>query len=181
MSDSRPAPSNRTALTWVAQGFGVGRARLAPGTWGSLLGIPLILALLTLPTPAAYLLVTLALTAAAIPICTIAEEQLGQTDPGSVVLDEIIALPWAFSGYALHWWMAGASPGLDQLQAWWPALLAAFVVFRVLDIWKPWPIRSLQHLPRGWGIVLDDVAAGIGTAVVLWLGTTALFYARLAG
>ena len=165
---------------WLAQGFGSGRLRPGPGTWGSLIGVLLTLLLLLPGHPAAYLGINALLVVLAIPVCSRAERVLGQTDPGSVVLDEIVAVPIAFSGYALHWWLAGASPGLGQVRHWWPAMVVAFVLFRVFDIWKPWPIRRLQSFHGGLGIVIDDVAAALLSALLLGLGTSAAFYLRLA-
>lgn len=168
-------------LLWLAQGFGSGRLKPAPGTWGSVVGMLWTLALLAPGWPWAYALGTLVAIGLAVPVCTEAGRRLGDPDPGSVVLDEIVAVPMAFAGYAgLWWWQAGELPAPAQLRQWWPALLAAFALFRLFDIWKPWPIRSLQRLPGGWGVVLDDVAAGLVAAGCLWGGTWAMFWYRLA-
>ena len=166
-------------LLLVAQGLGLGRLHPGPGTWGSLGGILLTTGLLLVPDPVFYIAAVLILVAAAVPVCSVAERTLGETDPGSVVLDEIVAVPIAFSGYAAHWWAVGATPRIEGISQWWPALLATFVLFRIFDIWKPWPIRRLQDFHGGLGIVLDDVAAAIVSAVLLALGTTVLFYTRL--
>jgi phosphatidylglycerophosphatase A len=171
--------STTRGLLLLAQGLGLGRLNPGPGTWGSLGGVLLTAALLLVPHPAFYIGTVLILTAASIPICSVAERALGETDPGSVVLDEIIAVPIAFSGYAVHWWAVGATPRLEGMSQWWPALLAAFVLFRIFDIWKPWPIRRLQNLHGGLGIVLDDVAAALVSALLLGIGTPLLFYVRL--
>ena len=171
-------PITRTLLL-LAQGLGLGRLHPGPGTWGSLGGVLLTAALLLVPYPAFYVAAVLILVAASIPICSAAEKALGETDPGSVVLDEIVAVPIAFSGYAAHWWAVGATPRLGGISQWWPALLVAFVLFRIFDIWKPWPIRRLQSLHGGLGIVLDDVAAALISALVLGIGTTVLFSTRL--
>jgi phosphatidylglycerophosphatase A len=167
------------SLVLLAQGLGLGRLHPGPGTWGSLGGILLTAALLLIPHPGFYIAAVLVLVAASIPICSVAERALGETDPGSVVLDEIVAVPIAFSGYAVHWWAVGATPRLEGISQWWPALVVAFVLFRIFDIWKPWPIRRLQNLHGGLGIVLDDVAAALISALLLGLGTTLLFYTRL--
>jgi phosphatidylglycerophosphatase A len=173
------SPLLSRSLLLVAQGLGLGRLHPGPGTWGSLGGILLTTGLLLVPDPSFYIAAVLILVAAAVPICSAAERALGETDPGSVVLDEIVAVPIAFSGYAAHWWVVGATPRIEGISQWWPALLAAFVLFRIFDIWKPWPIRRLQDFHGGFGIVLDDVAAAILSAVLLALGTTVLFYTRL--
>jgi len=167
------------ACVLIAQGLGLGRLRPGPGTWGSLGGILLTLVLLLLPHPACYLGSLTILVVLAVPVCSAAERLLGETDPSSVVLDEIVAVPIAFSGYAFHWWAAGSVPRLADIAHWWPALVGAFLLFRVFDIWKPWPIRRLQGFHGGLGIVLDDVAAALISALLLGLGTTLLFYTRL--
>ncbi len=172
--------STTRCLLLLAQGLGLGHLHPGPGTWGSLGGILLTAALLLVPSPAFYIATVLILVAASVPICSVAERALGETDPGSVVLDEIVAVPIAFSGYAAHWWAVGATPRLEGIGQWWPALVIAFVLFRIFDIWKPWPIRRLQDLHGGLGIVLDDVAAALVSALLLGIGTTLLFYTRLA-
>jgi phosphatidylglycerophosphatase A len=79
----------------------------------------------------------------------------------------------------LWWFQAGELPNPAKLADWWPATVAAFALFRLFDIWKPWPIRALQKLPGGWGVVIDDLAAGLLSAVVLWAGSYALFVLKL--
>jgi len=177
--ETKASPAS-TAYLWIAQGLGTGRLHPGPGTWGSVVGVFLTLVLLAFPGPVPYLAATFVLVLLSIPVCSRAEKILGETDPGSVVLDEIVAMPIAFSGYAVHWWLAGSSPALGQLRYWWPALVASFVLFRIFDIWKPWPIRRLQSFHGGLGIVLDDIAAALVSAALLGLGTVVLFYARLA-
>ena len=179
-SRNLPTSPADAACLWIAQGLGSGRIRPGPGTWGSLVGVLLTLVLIAFPGPLPYLATTAVLIGLSVPICSRAEKLLGETDPGSIVLDEIVAMPVAFSGYAVHWWLAGSSPSLGQIRYWWPALIAGFVLFRIFDIWKPWPIRRLQSFHGGLGIVLHDIAAALASAVVLGLGTLALFYTRLA-
>jgi phosphatidylglycerophosphatase A len=115
---------------------------------------------------------TLALILAAIPICTTAERTLGRKDPGSVVLDEIVAMPLCYSGWVLDAWIGtgrwSSETLLSQPHA-WLILGAGFVAFRCLDILKPWPIRAVQSLPGGWGVVLDDVLAAVATAPIVHL------------
>lgn len=188
-----PAQDSRTAATRpprslldglclsLAQGLGSGRLKPGPGTWGSLVGVGLILLLLLPGSPLFFAAATVALAAASIPVCSRAARLLDDPDPGSVVLDEIVAMPLAFSGYAGHWWMNGMSPTVSGIRHWWWALAAAFVLFRLFDIWKPWPIRQLQSLHGGLGIVADDLAAALVTAALLGLGTWAAFYLNLLG
>lgn len=169
------------ARLWIAQGLGAGRLRPAPGTWGSLVGVAWVLVLVSTGNPWAYWLGTVAAAAVAIPWCTEAERLLGEQDPPSVVLDEVVAMPLAFGGHVVLWTLSGAGvPSWATLRGWWPYLAAAFVLFRILDIAKPWPIRPLQGLPGGWGIVLDDIAAGILAGALLLAGTWAVFVGRLA-
>jgi phosphatidylglycerophosphatase A len=162
-------------ILWLAEGFGSGRLRPGPGTWGSLVGCILSVPLLSLPLWLS-ISVTLAAILLAVPVCSRAEALLGKTDPGSVVLDEIVAIPLTLLPLQAGG-LLGVIPfrDLTLLPAhglWW---LAAFALFRGLDIGKPGPIGTLQHLPRGWGIVMDDVAAGLITGLLL-LAAAALMH-----
>lgn len=157
-------------VVWIAQGLGSGRARVAPGTVGSLLGLPWFLVLLASGDPMLFALGTVLGVGLAVPVCGRAEAVLRQKDPGSVVLDEIVAVPIACAGWA---WSAAQDLGrwvvpsdcLSGAALGW--LAAAFVGFRLLDALKPPPIHACQRLPGGWGIVVDDVMAGGLTAVAL--------------
>lgn len=159
-------------MLWLAEGFGSGRLRPGPGTWGSLVGCIWTLGLLHLPIGWASVAAVAAILAA-VPVCTRAESLLGRPDPGSVVLDEVVAMPLTLlpiHAAGLLGWIPPRDLTSASCGPWW---LGAFVLFRVLDISKPWPIGPLQRLPRGWGIVVDDVAAGtIGGMILLgisWL------------
>ena len=88
-----------------------------------------------------------------IPAATIVERESGREDPGHVVIDEV----------------AGQWIALIHARADWPHLIAAFLLFRICDIVKPWPARQLENLPAGWGIVLDDVAAGVYALLLMQL------------
>jgi phosphatidylglycerophosphatase A len=149
----------------------VGRAKHAPGTWGSLVGMAYQLIFFhPLSHTVTGQIVSLFLIATglwfAISICAEAEFRLGKRDPGEVVLDEFVCVPICFLGW-------------NALQvgifARWPILiaLAGFLVFRVFDVLKPFGIRKLQDLPGGLGVVMDDVAAAIATCVVLHVGVWA--------
>jgi len=143
-----------------ATGLGVGLLRPAPGTWGSLLGFLLFALILTLAWPVwTVVLFTLLTLALAVPASDDAARQLGKTDPGSVVADEIFAVPIALFPFlflqSIHW-------------PWW---IIAFILYRLCDILKPWPARQLERLPGGLGIVADDIAAAFWCAILL---TTAL-------
>jgi len=141
----------------VATFFGAGRLRPGPGTWGSLATALLWWLLASHLAPAARLPVILALIAVVIaigiPAATLEARGCGRKDPSHVVIDEV----------------AGQLITLIACPIVWQALLAGFILFRVFDILKPPPVRSLEKLPEGTGIVVDDVGAGIYGLMVLQL------------
>lgn len=142
----------------VAFGFGSGLAPVAPGTAGTLVAVPLYLLLAPL-TPALYLLTVAVLFVVGIPVCGAAARSLGVHDDRRIVFDEIVGLLVT---------MAMAPAGL----AW---LLAGFVLFRIFDVLKPWPIALVDRgVGGGFGIMLDDVLAGIYAAIVLQLAALSL-------
>jgi len=161
----------------IATGFGVGFFPFAPGTAGS--AVALVLAWLFARTVspshmssvvAAVGLLTSGLLVAAGGICAAgrAERALGAKDPRCVVVDEIAGQLLASAVVPLF-----AYPSARVAASVW---IASFLAFRLFDVWKPGPIRAWQELPGGWGIMVDDVAAGILAA-----GTTAGVAAALAG
>jgi phosphatidylglycerophosphatase A len=135
----------------VATFFGAGRLWPAPGSWASAAAVLLwaALAWLAHPAPRTLLYALLAGIALAIifgiPAATRAEREGGRHDPGFVVIDEV----------------AGQWTALLFAPADWRYALMAFVLFRLIDVTKPFPVRRLERLPGGWGIVFDDVAAGL--------------------
>lgn len=138
----------------VASWFGCGYAPAARGTWGALAAVAMACALVGLAGLAPWGLGLLALLAApgAIWAASRAAAALGQHDPPFVVVDEVVG-QWAA--------LAGAA-------VWnWKSVLAGFVLFRIFDIWKPAPVRQLERLGGGAGIVADDLAAGLYAALVL--------------
>lgn len=139
----------------------VGRIRRAPGTWGSLAG--LLYFTLFFFDLGVFGTVIFGLIGGylAVAMCGEAEFRLGRRDPGEIVLDEFVAMPFCFLGWQA---MAAALPGWA---APWAVFLAGFAVFRFFDILKPLGIARLQHLPDGWGVVADDIAAALATNVVL--------------
>lgn len=156
-------------VVWIAQGFGLGRIPVAPGSWGTLLGLPWTAALLWMGNPWFFWAGAMLGVGFAVWICGEAEEILGRKDPGSVVLDEVVALPLAYSGWFIGGvGPAGGWPGLTSFEdaSSWLFVGLGFAAFRVLDITKPWPIRATQHLRGGWGVVADDVAAALVLALV---------------
>jgi phosphatidylglycerophosphatase A len=127
----------------LALGFGTGLSPLAPGTAGTVLALPIAIGLAQMPLPAAIAAVAI-FVLGGIWICGESARRLGCHDHPGIVWDEIAA----FSALAL-----ALPPG-----PWW--LLAGFLLFRLFDIAKPWPIRELDHRLRGGlGIMLDDLAA----------------------
>lgn len=164
-----PARAPRLAW-WIATGLGSGRLRPAPGTWGSLAGLGawLVLVRLLRPCPPqvaipAALVAPLLLTLLAVWASARVVAETGEKDPGYIVADE-----WAGQWFALTpLLLAGAL----QPQPWGPWLLRLafpFLLFRLFDIWKPGPVDAAQRLPGGWGVVLDDVVAGLLAALLAW-------------
>jgi phosphatidylglycerophosphatase A len=141
----------RNPLHWLATGFGSGLSPFAPGTFGTLAAIPFYLLMMYLPL-SVYIAVTVVAAVAGIWICQSATKAIGQDDHGSIVWDE-------FVGFWIT--MIAAPKGL----LW---LLAGFLIFRVFDIIKPWPIRWLdRYVKGGLGIMVDAVLAGVFGLVVM--------------
>ena len=140
---------------FLAFGFGSGAIRPAPGTWGTLAAMPFVLLWQQLP-PGGYAAVILLSTLLGIWLCHRTAADLGVHDHGGIVWDE-------FVGVWIALWLAPTG---------WAWLLAGFVLFRLFDIWKPWPIRWVdRQVGGGFGIMLDDVFAGIyaWSTMHLWL------------
>ncbi len=139
----------------LALGFGTGLAAKAPGTFGTLVGIPLYLIMQPLPL-AVFCLITIALFIVGIWICDQTANELGVHDHPGIVWDEVV-------GYLIT--MIFAPVG-------WLWIVIGFILFRIFDIWKPWPIRMIdQRVSGGFGIMLDDVIAGVFALVSLYLLT----------
>ncbi len=158
MSVPNPSLSQlvRSPVLLLAFGFGAGLAPRGPGTWGSMLALPL--AALLLPWPALFLLVTLLITLVGIPICGRAAHKLGVHDHGGIVWDEVAGQMIACIPLFI------LPPSLNLVSG----LGMAFVLFRLFDIAKPWPIRYVdKHVDGGFGIMLDDVLAGFAAAGVM--------------
>lgn len=143
-------PGKKTVWAWTASTFfGAGLGKPGPGTWGSVAAVLLWAAAAWFVAPS-----TLAILLAAgivlsivvgVPAATITARESGRKDPGFVVIDEVTGQWIALIGARFRWQ---------------DALLALFL-FRLFDITKPFPVRRLERLPEGWGIVFDDVAAGL--------------------
>lgn len=164
-------PIGSTLALWLAQGFGIGRVPVAPGTFGSILGVGWFALLVA--SGSLWLLVAGCVAVAALSawLCGIAERLLGKTDPGSVVLDEIAAMPACFLGWVgVVVWKTGSMPGLGYFFSGKNLLwtLGVFVAFRLFDVLKPWPVNKSQGLPGGWGVTMDDLlAAGYVNVIVV--------------
>lgn len=137
---------------WIAFGLGTGLSPIAPGTLGTLLAIPLGWWLWRFPIWV-FVLTTVGVTVLGIALCGQAARHIGVHDHPGINLDEIAGYLFSII-WVPHTWI-------------W--LGAAFLVFRTLDIVKPWPISVLdRRLGGGLGIMADDVAAGIVTGLLLW-------------
>lgn len=165
-------PIGSTLALWVAQGFGVGRVPVAPGTFGSLLGLGWFALLVIGGSVWLMALGCIAGAAGSVWLCGIAERLLGKKDPGSVVLDEIAAMPVCFLGWVgMVIWKTGSMPAVNYFFSgknllWTLGVLAAF---RLFDVLKPWPANKSQSLPGGWGITVDDLLAAAYVNVVVLL------------
>jgi phosphatidylglycerophosphatase A len=159
-------------LVWIAQGFGIGRIPIAQGTFGSVLGVLWFALLLASGKLWVLLTGSLAGLVLSVWLCDVAEKELQQKDPSSVVLDEITAIPVCFLAFVtLVALRTGVLPDLAYLLSGhhWYWILIVFAAFRFFDVVKPWPVRQSQSLPGGWGITVDDVlaAAYVNLLVVL--------------
>jgi phosphatidylglycerophosphatase A len=143
----------------LATWFGCGRVPFAPGTVGTLGALPLYWALRGLG-PYGVLCGAIAITAIGIWASGLVSRSSAVKDPQIVVIDEVAGL------------LVTLVPGVHG----WNELIAGVVAFRIFDQWKPWPAYVFEaRLPHGWGIVMDDVAAGVWGALLLfalhcWIG-----------
>ena len=152
--------STRVPMDWsnpvhiLASGFGSGLAPRAPGTFGTLAAIPIVVLTQMLPGWM-YFGFTVLMFGAGIFICGRAARDWGVSDHPAIVWDEFVGLLVTLSLAPVGAWM----------------LLAGFVLFRLFDIVKPWPICSVdRHVHGGFGIMLDDVIAGVYAGAILYLG-----------
>src|SRR6266852_9477289 len=152
---SRPAAPLWATL--VATFFGVGRLKPGPGTWGSLAtAIVWALAISRIPAASrtwATIVAAAAVTIIGIPAATLVARSSGLKDPQFVVIDEV----------------AGQLVALIAVPLAWKTFLAGLILFRVFDIWKPFPIRRLERLPEGLGVVVDDLGAGLYALIIMHL------------
>ena len=142
-----PSRVARTLATW----FGCGLVPRAPGTMGTVGAIPLYI-LVARGGPWAVAASATLVALVGVWASSVLASEMGVKDPQIVVIDEV-------AGFLFT--MIPASPFS------WRAVVAGFVLFRLFDVTKPWPIRSLEGLPSGWGIVADDVGAGLLSAAAM--------------
>jgi phosphatidylglycerophosphatase A len=171
---------------WLATGFGSGYLRPAPGTWGSLAGLLAWLLLvggvrilggaswLPLAAPAA-------LTLVAVWASDRVVRETALKDPSFIVVDE-----WAGVWFALTPLLFTVTLQPQPWALWAARLVAPFMLFRLFDIWKPGVVNTAQRLPGGWGVVMDDVLAGLLAALIVWpldrwLGAQSLAHPQLWG
>ena len=141
-----------TRLAWsIATWFGCGRVPKAPGTAGALGAIPLYLLAMCVGR-AGVVAAALVVTAAGVWAASVVVRELKDDDPQVIVADEV----------------AGMLITMIPVRAVsWLGVLLGFALFRLFDVVKPWPVRRFESLPGGWGVVMDDVAAGVLGAVVM--------------
>jgi phosphatidylglycerophosphatase A len=148
-------PRRGSVAFLIATWFGCGYAPKAPGTAGSLAGLLIAIALNYLGYGRGLLLLlTAILLAPGIWSASVVARETNIIDPHIVVVDEVIGQWITLMGAATYNWKT---------------FLAAFVLFRLLDVWKPAPARQLEGLPGGWGIVADDVMAGLYGALAIFV------------
>jgi phosphatidylglycerophosphatase A len=138
----------------IATGLGIGKLPVAPGTWASVATLPFGYIIASTLGPVALGVVAIVLTGVGIWVSDIVVKARGDHDPRDVVIDEI-------AGQAL----ALVPAALDPLN-----YIVAFGLFRFFDIGKLWPANAAQKLPGGYGVVIDDVVAGIYAAIGVWAG-----------
>jgi len=140
---------------FLALGFGSGLAAKMPGTFGTLAALPLVVLLSHYASFSVYLIVTILVSIVGIWICGKTAEDMGVHDDSSIVWDEVAGMLITMLAVPLSW----------------QTLLVGFVLFRFFDILKPWPISYLdKHVHGGFGIMIDDVLAGLFALCILHLG-----------
>ena len=133
----------------------------APGTNGTVVGLLFYTVFFHGLSAPLQVMLLVPFVFLAIVVCDEAERRLNQRDPGTVILDEVIAVPLCFLG--LNGWIL-------QTGAMWAYMLAGFALFRLFDILKPFGIKKLQQISGGLGVVVDDLAAALATCLTLHAG-----------
>jgi len=137
----------------IATFFGIGKMPVAPGTWASVAAAPLFWLLMDQPLWV-FGLVLVVVYFVGVYTSSQYEKQIGQKDPSSAVIDEVL----------------GVGVAMFNIPHQWPYAVMAVILFRIFDIWKPYPIRRLEQLPAGWGIMTDDLLAGVYAWVWIQVG-----------
>jgi phosphatidylglycerophosphatase A len=182
----RAAPPAPRQAWWIATGFGSGYLKPAPGTWGTLAGLLAWLLMVAglrgvgwRGTPWLLLSAPVVLTLVAVWAADHVVKETGQKDPSFIVIDE-----WAGLWFALTPLLFTLTLQPQPLMLWAARLVAPFLLFRLFDIWKPGVVDQAQRLPGGWGVVMDDVLAGLLAALIVWpldrwLGLQSLLHPEL--
>lgn len=142
--------------TWIATFFGIGWIRVAPGTFGSAAALPFGWLLVARGWPAVAAGAVFA-TFLGVWACGEHARRVGIYDPSECVIDEV----------AGQWLALLPIPLMARADDWWLYAIA-FALFRLFDIVKPWPVSAAERLPGGWGVMMDDVLAGLAAALVLY-------------
>ena len=132
---------------WLATFFKIGHLPIAPGTWGSLAAIIGWWLWLQYLDPLVFIVLIIVIFTIGVFATNTIIDHTGEKDPSRVIIDEV----------------AGQWLGLLILPDGMLYIAGAFVLFRFLDIFKPWPIRQMEQFPKGWGVMLDDTLAGLLT------------------
>ena len=142
----KPKITIKTPWQFLASGFGAGLSPIAPGTMGTLAAMPLWFLMATYLPLAGYLAVTIIAFIVGITICQRASDELGVHDHGGIVWDEFVGL-----------WITMICAPISL-----PSAILGFILFRIFDVLKPWPIKFIdEKIEGGFGIMFDDVLAGI--------------------
>lgn len=143
----------KNPATWVATWFGCGLIHPAPGTWGTLGGLPLGLVLLLFGGKYALIVGIILVTIAGLWAARRFEDMTGHHDHGMIVIDEVAGI-----------WITLLATTLAPV-----SIILAVVLFRAFDILKPWPISWLdKNIGGAWGVMLDDLVAGVAAGLCLW-------------
>ena len=136
---------------WLATCFKIGHLPIAPGTWGSLAAVISWWLWLQYLNPLVFIVLIITIFTIGVFATNIIIDHTAEKDPSRVVIDEV----------------AGQWLGLLMLPDGTLYIVGAFILFRFLDILKPWPIRKLEQFPKGWGVMLDDMLAGLLTLCLI--------------
>jgi phosphatidylglycerophosphatase A len=153
---------------WIATFLGIGKIPFGPGTWASLAALPLFFPLMDLPF--IHLPILVIVYFLGVHASGQYAKNIGEVDPSSAVIDEVLGMGVAMFGIPRE---APLLFGVKVLNVY---VIMAFILFRLFDIWKPFPIRRLEKLPGGWGIMTDDLLAGIYARIWIQIGIWAVYW-----